>query len=246
MEDTFKLITKYLKRKKWEYNGTQYIFRTAEPKDSYIECLIDCDLPKKGQSYTRLKFEDDLNTILWETHDMFGEKIAFNADFFVDGHVAQDVYLNDETKSRIRKELKSLYFFKINGRENQIDTKFSCELKIFPSFNKIPNMDNESITFSFFYDIFNLTYEDKSVKLKDSQYNEGKSWIEDIMLDNDFASDVADLFYTACEPDFKFKSSSDLYISASGYLRNIDGENKGDGKWHWWSKEQVDNFFEEI
>jgi hypothetical protein len=91
-----------------------------------------------------------------------------------------------------------------------------------------------------------LTYEDKSVKLKDSQYNEGKSWIEDTMLDNDFASDVADLFYTACEPDFKLKSSSDLYISASGYLRNIDGENKGDGKWHWWSKEQVDNFFEEI
>lgn len=246
MEETFKLITKYLKRKRWEYDGTHYIFRTAEPKDSYIECLIDCDLPKKGQSYTRLKFEDDINRILAETYDMFGETIAFHAEFFVDGNVAQNVYLSEETKKRIRKELKTLYWFKIKGSNfDKVDTKFSCELSVFPALNKKPMMDGESVTFNFFYDIFNLTYEDKKVTLKDSHYNEGKSWIENLMLENDFASDVADLFYTACEPDFRFQGSGDLYISAIGYLRNIDGVNKGDGEWKQWDEEQIDDFFEE-
>ena len=245
MEETFKLITKYLKRKRWEYDGIQYIFRTAEPKDSYIECLIDCDLPKKGQSYTRLKFEDDLNTILGETYDMFGEKISFLAEFFVDGNVAQDVYLNEETKKRIRENLKTLYWFKIKSTQGKTETRFSCELKVYPAFNKKPTTDGESVTFNFFYDIFNLTYEDKQVILKDSHYNEGKSWIDNLMMENDFASDVADLFYTACEPDFKFYSSGDLYISATGYLRNIDGVNKGYGEWKQWDKKQIDNFFEE-
>jgi len=244
MEETFKLITKYLKRKRWEYDGTQYIFRTAEPKDSYIECLIDCVLPKKGQSYTRLKFDNDLDLIMADVHDIFGQTIAFQSNFFVDGNVAQNVYLSEETKKRIREELKTINWFKIKGTQRNSETRFSCELKVYPAFNKKPIMDGESVTFNFFYDIFNLTYEDKQVILKDSHYNEGKSWIEDLMLENDFAADVADLFYTACEPDFRFYGSGDLYISATGYLRNIDGVNKGDGEWKQWDRNQIDDFFE--
>ena len=246
MEETFKLITKYLKRKRWEYDGTQYIFRTAEPKDSYIECLIDCVLPKKGQSYTRLKFDNDLDLIMADVHDIFGQTIAFQSNFFVDGNVAQNVYLSEETKKRIREELKTLHWFERKGyNSDKFDTRFSCELNVFPAFNRKPSTDNESVTFNFFFDIFNLTYEDKQVTLKDSHYNEGKSWIETFMWDSDFSADVADIFYTACEPDFKFYGSDSLYISATGYLRNIDGVNNGDGEWNQWDRKQIDNFFEE-
>ena len=243
MEETFKLITKYLQRKKWEYDGTQYVFRTAEPNDSFLQCLVDCVLPKKGQSYARLKFGYDLQRILENIYDMFGEKIAFEVEFFVDGNVAEEVYLSDETKKRIRQELKELYWFKIQTAG--FDTSFSCELKVFPSFVRKPYVDNESVTFNFFIDIFNLTYKDKRVTLKDSDYNQGKSWIEDVMWDHDFATDVSDYFYTACEPEFKFGSTDDLFINATGRIRKIDGVEKGNGKWTLYDKESIDNYFQE-
>lgn len=228
MEETFKLITKYLKRKKWDYDETQYVFRTAEPKDSYIECLIDCVLPKKGQSYTRLKFGYDFNRIMEDIYDMFGEKIAFEVDFFVDGNVAQDVYLSTNTKQKIRDELKTFNWFKVKGKP-PIDTRFSCELKVYPS-NKNPAVNSEGIDFYYFWDVFNITINDISVKIEESYYAEAKGYIDNFMLDNDFSSDIADIFYTACEDEFQFKDT-DLYVSASGFSRKIDGVDNGHGVW---------------
>lgn len=246
MEGIFNAVSKYLKRKKWIYDGTQYVFRTAEPIDSYIKCEIDCILPKEGQSYTVLKFRYDLDTIMEDVHDIFGEKIAFESDFFVDGKKSEDVYLSNETKNKIRTELKSLHSFKrqMSGK-SPIDIKFSCDTNVFPAFNQKIYMESDNITFTFFVDISNLIYEDRHVTLKDSFNAEGKSWIESFMWDNDFVTDVADMFYTACEPDFKFYNT-ELFISASGYIRKIDGVVPGD-KWsNWWDESRVSNFFEDI
>jgi hypothetical protein len=247
MEETFKLITKYLKRKRWEYDGTQYVFRTAEPRDSYIECEIDCILPKEGQSYTVLKFEYDLNTIMGDVYDMFGEKIAFESDFFVDGKKPEDVYLSNETKNKIRTELKSLHSFKRQMSDNSpINIKFSCDTHVFPAFNKKTYMESDNISLRFFVDISNLIYEDRRVTLKDSLSAKGKSWIESFMWDNDFAVDVADIFYTACESDFKFYGT-DLFINASGNIRKIDGVDVSNEIWSGWGGDSnVTNLFKDI
>lgn len=93
MENTYNLISKYLKKRKWLFDGTQYVFRTAEWDESLMVCLIDCILPEKGQSYTRTKFRYNFDDIMTDVYDVFGEKIAFDVDFFVDGEVAKEVYL---------------------------------------------------------------------------------------------------------------------------------------------------------
>jgi hypothetical protein len=247
MEDIFNLVSKYLRRKKWIYGGTQYVFRTAEPIDSYIKCEIDCILPKEGQSYTVLKFRYDLDTIMQDVHDMFGEKIAYQSDFFVDGKNPEDVYLSEGTKNKIRTELKSLHSFKrqLSG-SGPIDIKFSCDTKVFPAFHQKPYMEPDNITFTFFVDISNLIYEDRHVTLKDSFTTKGKSWIESFMWDNDFAADIADIFYTACERDFNFYDT-ELFINASGYIRKINGVNVSNINWSGWGGESnVANFFEDI
>jgi len=247
MEGIFNLVSKYLRRKKWIYGGTQYVFRTAEPIDSYIKCEIDCILPKEGQSYTVLKFRYDLDTIMEDVYDMFGEKIAYQSAFFVDGKNPEDVYLSEETKNKIRTELKSLTGFKrqMSGK-SPIDIKFSCDAKVFPVFNQKIYMESDNITFTFFVDISNLIYEDRHVTLKDSFTAKGKSWIESFMWDNDFAADVADIFYTACESDFNFYDT-ELFINTTGYIRKIDGVDVSNIHWSGWGSESnVANFFEDI
>lgn len=246
MEGTFNLVSKYLRRKKWIYGGTQYVFRTAEPIDSYIKCEIDCILPKEGQSYTVLKFRYDLDTIMEDVSNMFDEKIAFESDFFVDGKKPENVYLSEETKNKIRTEMKSLRSFKRQMYGNSpINIKFSCDVNVFPAFNKKTYMEHDNISLPFFVDISNLIYDDRRVTLKDSFKDEAKSWIESFMWDNDFATDVADIFYTACEPDFKLYDTK-LFINASGYIRKIDGVVVGD-KWsNWWDDSRVPTFFENI
>lgn len=225
-------IIKYLTKKKWIYDGTEYLFRNPKIDDSYIHSEIDCILPKKGQSYTRVKFTDILQTeIMMDVYNMFDEQIGFEVDFFVDGKVAEDVFISEETNVRIRKGLKEIYWFKIFGKE-PIDTKFSCEVKIFPSTSKKITTDVDSVDFPFFFDVFNLIYNDSPVTVKESMHREAKAAIENFLLDNDFNTDVADKYYLACEPDFKF-SNTDLFVAAHGGIRKIDGVDLGPSDWSW-------------
>jgi hypothetical protein len=228
MENTYNLISRYLKKKKWLFDGTQYVFRTAEWDKSLMVCLIDCILPEKGQSYTRTKFRYNFDDIMTDVYDVFGEKIAFDVDFFVDGEVAKEVYLSTNTKQKIRDGLKTLNWFKIKGKP-PIDTKFSCELKVYPS-TREPSSDNETVDFYYFWDVFNITFNDIPVEVEEPYYAEAKGYIESYMLDNDFSSDVSDIFYEACEQDFQF-SNNELYIYATGFLRKIDGVDNGHGVW---------------
>lgn len=228
MNDNFNLILKYLKRKNWNYDGTQYIFRDISINDSYINSIIDCVLPKKGQSYTRGKFVWSLEQIMKDVHDMFGEKVAFEVDFFVDGKTAENVYLSDEVKKEIREELKKFNWYELKGKP-PIDTRFSCELKVFPSTKK-PQADYENVEFNFFWDVFNITVNDISVEVDSNFYQEAKGYIETLMMDNDFSSDVSDIFYLATEKDFQFRNT-DMYVIANGYLRKIDGVDNGHGIW---------------
>lgn len=228
MKDTLNLISKYLKRKNWVYDGTQYFFRDISIENYNINSIIDCVLPKKGQSYTRAKFAWSLDHIMNDVHDLFGEKVAFEVDFFVDGKTAKDVYLSDETKKEIREELKNFNWYKLKGKP-PIDTRFSCEVKVFPS-NKEPHADYENVNFNFFFDVFNITVNDIPVVVDSDFYQEAKGYIETLMFDNDFSSDISDIFYLATEKDFQFVNT-DLYVTANGYLRKIDGVDNGHGIW---------------
>jgi hypothetical protein len=181
-----------------------------------------------------------------DVSNMFDEKIAFESDFFVDGKKPENVYLSEETKNKIRTEMKSLRSFKrqISGNRT-IKIKFSCDVNVFPAFNKKIYMEFDNISLPFFVGISNLIYDDRRVTLKDSFKDEAKSWIESFMWENDFATDVADIFYTACEPDFKLYDT-ELFVNASGYIRKIDGVVVGD-KWsNWWDDSRVPTFFENI
>lgn len=229
MKNNLELVSKYLKRKKWVYDGTEYLFRDVKPEGSYIHSIIDCILPKKGQSYTRSKFVWCLENIMNDVYDMFGEKVPFEVDFFVDGKVAENVYLSDETKQEIRKKLKEVHWFKLKGKP-PIDTRFSCEVKVFPS-NKKPHSDYETVEFSFFWDVFNITINDIPVEVDSRFYQEAKGYIDTVMLDNDFGSDISDIYYSACEKDFQL-SGTDMYVIANGYLRKIDGVDGGYGIWN--------------
>lgn len=225
-------VIKYLTKKKWIYDGTEYRFRNPRMVEGYLQSEVDCILPKKGQSYTRIKFADVLQSeIMVDVFYMFDEKIAFEVDFFVDGKVAEDVFISEETNARIRKGLKEIYWFKINGKR-PIDTKFSCEVKVFPSASKKITIETDNVDFPFFFDVFNLTYNDSPVVVKESMYRQAKAAIENFMSDNDFSSDVADKYYLACEPDFRF-SNTDLYVSAHGHIRKIDGVDLGLADWKW-------------
>ena len=231
MEDNLKLISKYLKRKKWVYDGTEYLFRDPKSEGSYIHSIIDCILPKKGQSYTRLKFIDILEReIMQDVYSMFDEKIGFEVDFFVDGKEADNVFISEETKKRIRKELKDIHWFKIKGPGSGVDTKFSCEMRVYPSFNRKIHSDAETIDFPYFYDIFNITYNDVPVIVPENMHREAKAVIGNFLLDSDLGADVADKFFIACEPDFQLKDT-DLYIISTGFIRNIDGVNLGEEDW---------------
>lgn len=228
MKNNLNLISKYLKKRNWVYDDTQYIFRVIEPKDSYFQFIIDCVLPKKGQSYTSSKFEWCLFQIMKETNDMFDEKIAFQAKYFVDGEVAENVYLNEKTKLEIREGLKKVNWFELKDKP-PINTKFSCEVKVYPS-SKPPYADNESVDFPFFWDVFNITVDDTPVEVNSDFYKEAKGYIDTLMVDNDFSSDITDIIYSICEKDFGF-INTDMYIIANGWLRKIDGVDDGYGIW---------------
>lgn len=220
------LIIKYLKRQNWVYDGTRYIFRDVSfENESTLKCHIDCILPEEGQSYTRLKFGLDLQyDILSNVYDMFGEKIAFYAEFYVDGKVAEGVYLNESTKKRIREELKKMHYWQYSNE------KFSCEIRIFPNFRQKPNIDSYSVDFPCFWDVSFIKYMGEPVEVKDEYFDDAKGFIENLMLENDFLSDVGDAYYEATEPYFHLKDH-DAYVAANGYLRNIDGKNLGSGRW---------------
>ena len=121
MENNLNLISKYLKRRNWVYDGTQYIFSDILISDSFITSSVDCVLPKKGQSYIRSKFVWCLDKIMNDVYDMFGEKVAFDVEYFVDGEVAENVYISDETNQEIREKLKEFNWYKLKGKP-PIDT----------------------------------------------------------------------------------------------------------------------------
>lgn len=224
MEGTLNLISKYLTKKNWIYDGTRYVFRNISFDDiSTLKCEIHCILPEKGQTYTRLKFKEVVEEILIDVAEIFDEKISFYAEFYVDNEVAEDVYLSEKSKNEIRTELKNNNYFKIGD-------DFSCEVKLYPNFRKFPYIDSESIGFSCFWDIYNLHYKGVSVEVNDEKYDDAKSFIENYMLDNDYLMDVSDIYAEVLEPYFKFRGT-DIYITVNGFLRNIDGKNLGDGRW---------------
>ena len=159
---------------------------------------------------------------------MFDEKIAFQAKYFVDGEVAENVYLNEKTKLEIREGLKKVNWFELKDKP-PINTKFSCEVKVYPS-SKPPYADNESVDFPFFWDVFNITVDDTPVEVNSDFYKEAKGYIDTLMVDNDFSSDISDIFYLATEKDFQLMGT-DMYVVANGFLRKIDGVNNGHGIW---------------
>jgi hypothetical protein len=59
-----KLVEKIINRKTWNYDGYRYTLKSIEDNGYYAQIEMDCQLPKKGQSYCIKKLESDFKNII--------------------------------------------------------------------------------------------------------------------------------------------------------------------------------------
>ena len=214
-----KLVEKIINRKTWNYDGYRYNLKSIEDTGYYAQIEMDCQLPKKGQSYCIKKLESDFKNIIDIVSSILGvDEINYNVYFFVDGKMSEDLYINPEDSMEIRKYLreeKDIEFYTTIGF---IKVKIKC----YPS-KRAPTISSENfLTFYMFYDIIEVTRNNSGINVKEEHFSDFCNSLNEIVIDREFFLDIADEIYEIIN-DSLLIGTFDGSVDVLAQMRNILG-----------------------
>jgi len=222
MENTYKLISKYLKKKKWLFDGTQYVFRTAEWDESLMVCLIDCILPEKGQSYATPVFSGHIHDILSNIWKYVGSNFSYSEKILVNGKepINKGIFISSEKQREVlftmRKEVKEVTLRTAIG-----PLTFDIYWRPMEEFYYL---DDVYIDFNFNIEISNFMFDSHYVVPNLKIADDVAGAILNVMYDTDYLRDeINNVLYDVMGNEIDIIGIDDLYYQARYFIIKMDG-----------------------
>ena len=230
-----KLINKLFVGKTIKKDRFSYEFISSSINSDYnrVNIRINVITPKKGQSYFKGVFENDVREIISKNVEPFIGKTLYNLYFYVDGHDYEDMFISDEDKRKIFENLSKINEISILNNNIKFKAKVSFkEPKNYPWYKE--SYEGAIITFS--YDIYdirvngerpgpNFGKDNKKIDILAQNINE-------LLMDSErFREDVEEAVIVVLEPSMRILDGDDMYYTAYYYIDKIDGIKTTDNVW---------------
>ena len=224
------LVGKTIKKDKFSY---EFISSSINSYDyDRVDIKINVITPKKGQSYFKGIFINDVKEIISKIETFIGKKL-YNLYFYVDGEKCEDVFISNEDEKKIFENLSKID--QINIFDNNIRFKSKVSFKKPSNYPWYQN-SQEGPEISFNYDIYdirvngeipgpNFGKDDKKLSILSQHINE-------LLMDSDrFRDDVSESVINVLEPSMRILDDYDTYYSIYYYIDKIDGIKPSDNVW---------------
>ena len=230
-----KLINKLFVGKTIEKNTFSYEFISSSI-NSYdydrVDIKINVITPKKGQSYFKGIFINDVKEIISKIETFIGKKL-YNLYFYVDGHDCEDVFISNEDERKIFENLSKID--QINIFHNNIKFKSKVSFKEPRNYPWYQN-SYEGPEINFNYDIYDITVNGERPGPNFGKDNEKINIlaqnINELLMDSDrFRDDVEEAVIVVLEPSMRILDGDDMYYTAYYYIDKIDGIKTADNVW---------------
>ena len=230
-----KLINKLFVGKTIKKDRFSYEFISSSINSDYnrVNIRINVITPKKGQSYFKGVFENDVREIISKNVEPFIGKTLYNLYFYVDGHDYEDMFISDEDKRKIFENLSKINEISILNNNIKFKAKVSFkEPKNYPWYKE--SYEGPIITFS--YDIYDIRVNGERPGPNFGKDNEKINIlaqnINELLMDSDeFRDDVSESVINVLEPSMRILDDYDTYYSIYYYIDKIDGIKTADNVW---------------
>lgn len=229
------LFFKFLKKRKWNINGTKYIFEEAKVQNNQLFFVIECVLPRPDSSYIKIKFNTDLESIFKEALEFFGESSKKNISpiigrpniiFLVNGKKCKDVFISKTMFQKIDKLLSYHKVFEIilpyEGIKLGADCNLSCK------FRQPIEIGNDDIFFDVDCELSDMTLERQlDVKVNPEKGAEVRNLIQECSNESEFSLDIGDLIYRVISPEIGNANEYDFSVISNIFITKLDGVDYG-------------------
>jgi len=220
----FKVIKKYLSSKIFVEDGFKYKFFDIHEKDGAVFMDIDVTLPNPNQSWVEPKFSFDIQNILRQLQGFIGEGFSVSIRTVLNGRDVEDYgycYVSPEKQIELLEALNS-QISKITFTQKIGKTEFNVSWARNKSRNY--SLDDSYFNFYFYLELYDLKFDDKSVKPNMDMINDLAGTLNDNLLDKDsFREKAENIIYTVLEPEIKVRDVDDCYFQINTYVNKIDG-----------------------
>ena len=228
MEQIEKLIKKICKIKTWNIDGFKYKVVDTILRESYFQFIVNCELPKKGQSYAQKVFQNDFEEIVKEISELTGSKIAFSVEFLVDGFPAKEVYLSLSDRNAIDSllgQIKTILIPKSDSpgfRRSNYSGYFLVDVISNRNEKKSYSLEYDALTIHISYDVKSIRDEQTGKELEAplNWVRRVASGINDSLEESDYFADMADDVWRILSVPLKLRGG-DIYINISGKIRKF-------------------------
>lgn len=219
MIKNFNLIKKVFTYKTFEIKDYSYDFINVFPEETYVKFLVNCTLPKKGQSYILEKINYDVGSIIDEMSNFLGFQFSFSYDILVDGEKAKNVYISPkkyfEALESLNMGLSSVEFF-----EKNLELKLAYK---FPENYIWVSEQTSVIDVDVLFDVTEIFWKNKPVTIKKDMVDDFASFVVNNLYDElDWNNRVEGKIYYAWEDEIEIEKT-DLYFQVTLIVSKIQG-----------------------
>ena len=223
---------KFLMTKPFVVNGNTYQFISVEPEGGVdhdnIQFTVNVVPPKKGGSYIREFFSQDISQIMEKLWAYFGGQFSYYERILVDGKEAKDSYISPEDRKEIIeslnqriKRVKLSNTIVIGNFDRPKSLEANLSFRYNPHIGTNPDLDSNSIIFYFLYEVRDVKLNGKSVEINLHQYDTFAEVFNEKLLNEDsFRDEVDSIVYNVLNLDMDY---SEFYVQSHFWLDKVEG-----------------------
>lgn len=218
MITNFNIIKKVFSSQTFEDGDYRYDFISIEPEKYHVKFVVNCTLPKKGQSYISAKINDDIESILREYSKYIGQDFSYSFNFLVDNNQPSNAYISPKKYSEAISNLNKEY-----GRLSFMDGKLelNCSYR-FPQNYIWGQTDLDIIDVDIICDVDEVFFEGKKVHVKEDKKNDFGAILVYLFYDEiDLPNKLANEVYSSWENEVQI-DNTDLYYNVSLLVSKIE------------------------
>jgi hypothetical protein len=220
-------VKKYLQTQQFDIDGYVYSFLKVESDTAYtFEFTVNVELPKKGQSYLRIKLEGDIDDIIRNLIQYLGDQFIYRTNILIDGEKSSRVYITEEKKEeliqKLNKKVRSMVI-----DEDDYMLGFKTKWKAYKDFYGY-NGDTVNLNVDLVVDDFD--YNGKPSIPKEQLIPHLRNFLNERLDENDSFVESLDIIgYEVLENELGITSGDDIYIKVRFWINEIMGNSKSFG-----------------
>jgi len=220
-------VKKYLQTQQFNIDGYVYSFLKVESDTAYtFEFTVNVELPKKGQSYVRIKLEGDIDDIIRNLIQYLGDQFIYRTNILIDGEQSSRVYITEEKKEeliqKLNKKVRSMVI-----DEDDYMLGFKTKWKAYKDFY---GYNGDTVNLNVDLEVDDFDYNGKPSIPKEQLIPHLRQFLNERLDENDSFVESLDIIgYEVLENELGITSGDDIYIKVRFWINEIMGNSKSFG-----------------